>query len=156
MSNISISGAGGPSGPGGIEPTQTKGMGNVGEASEGDVAKFQESMGQTEGAQGKQPADTVQGSPFDMQANRITDSSQAQNPSLGQELVGDMKKMMNVGKAQEKAIMDKFNQVGDKGWSPADAMQFQYMAGEMQLMTEIVSKGVNKTVQAVQQLARNQ
>ena len=160
MSEMGIA-VGGGVGPGGVEPTKgVKGLSDVGEASKGDVAKFAESFGD-KGTPGAGAESTLQpGGPFDMQDNRMTQgpagAAEAGKPSLGQEIMGDIGKVMDAGKAQQQAITDKFEQIGDKGWSTGDAMELQYLAGEMQLLTEIVSKGVNKTVQAVQSLVKNQ
>lgn len=155
MSTAGIS-VGGAGGAGGVDPMkQVKSLDNLGQASKSDVAAFQDQMG---GGQPSNMGGVQPGGPFEIQSNRITDglSVKSKEGGIGNAVLKDVGNLLNAGKAQGNELKAKLDQMGKGNWGPADAMEFQYMAGEMNLMTEVVSKGVNKVVQAAQTVIKNQ
>lgn len=156
MSNGITIGAG--AGAGGIDPMKKPaGIESMGAANQGDVSKFQSSF--SGAGQSANTTGTVQaGSPFDIQANRITGSPSSTSTSgsgMGKELLEGVSKMMHADKSQSDYLRDKLKASGGK-MDTAQALEFQYVAGNINIMTEIVSKGVNKVVQAVQTVVKNQ
>lgn len=160
---MSVSGiSAGVGGAGGITPGAPKGVSDVGQAKESDVSKFKESMGSESTkmpTQAQSPTEAK--SPLDIQANRITDSSVVQkpvtsHPSLGKEIMQDISKMISAGRNQEATLKDKLVANGDKPFSQKDAMLIQYEMSNMSILTDVVGKGANKFVTAVQSMAKNQ
>lgn len=153
--------------PGKMAPSELDFKQQLGEAPGADVVKFKEAMFKAPGMEAAelgQQGNKVQGSPFDIQSNRIRRNlgdlsnkrPRVDSSGLGDRLAQGITNIMKVNHSQEAQLMEKLNANGDKGWSAADAIQVQFMVGNLQLMTEIFSKGVNKTVQGMQQAARNQ
>lgn len=141
--------------PGGAgEPKPTKGISELGDAKQSDVTKFNEGM-TAEGPAALGSSGGVAG-PFDAQSTRITDSANVGKPSLGDAIIKDAGNMLKMGRNQEQKMLTKLESVKENGWSPSDAMEFQYMAGEMQLLTEVASRVSKNITTAVQTMVRNQ
>lgn len=162
-------------GPGGLTPGESKISKSLSELSkpqESDVLKFQtalEGQGQQASAPStpttttspeagpKMTAKIEDSGPFTFRFNTITDQKLIdQKPNLGKVLINYAKDISTVASNQSENISKKMKEVSTKGFSQADAMEFQVMMFEMTNLTEVISKGVGKVVQGLQGVVKNQ
>ena len=152
------------SGPGGLsagEPKVTKGLSELGEAKPEDIAKFTEGLSGRSmdlGAMQQAPGLGSVG-PMETQPTRVTDAGKFDKKvSLGKRLMQDAGNVLKTGRAQETQLMDKLKAAGAEGHSlsQVEMIQIQKDVGDISILTEVISKGVNKLVQGVQGVVKNQ
>ena len=150
-------------GPGGLsagEPKITKGLSELGQAKPEDIAKFTEGLGSRSMELGTMQQTGVGAiGPMETQPTRVKDAGKFdKNISLNMRLIKDAGNVLNMGRIQESALMEKIKAAGAEGHniSQVEMIQIQKNVGDIALLTEVISKGVNKLVQGVQGVVKNQ
>lgn len=124
-------------------------------ANQSDIAKFKATFNISSPDHSSSPSKT-QGSPFDFQPNRITSLSKTPPPTMGSSLLSGLTKIMNSDSDHTDFIQEKFDNAGDDAMHAHHALELQFRIGNLHTMTEVVSKGVSKIVQAAQTVVKNQ
>ncbi len=161
---------------------QSGGLGGAGQASAEDVSKFQSALGSGSEAQGiegasgqgggvdlgdqltqglQQPGGGIQQAqgdtgPFSLKFDAISETG-AKPPGGSSAIEDKIKSVFDSARGLEgdvRATVEKYSQGGDV--TQAQVLEVQFGMGTFSLIQETISRGVNKVVQTVQTMIRNQ
>lgn len=162
MSDGGLSSAGGLGGVG--EPKLPKeGISGAGEANQSDIEKFTTAISPDQAGKGEDVKITINldqkgpSGPLDFQTNRVRDSDIVGKPEgMGKLVVKETQNMISLGRTMEQSLMVKAAEAKEKGYDSGSMLELQFEMGQYTTLVDVVSKGVNKFVQAIQSAAKNQ